>query len=124
MKKKIVAMVLSLAMMLPGNVAAFAGQAVDIVQPVTVEETINSAQQNAQMKLETDVQENGTERNVEQESLTAYDFYWDGSGKNITPDEEGAVKSENLKDDDPKCARISQQSVNMIRTVLYDRIWT
>lgn len=113
MKKKIVAMVLSLAMMLPGNVAAFAGQAVDIVQPVTVEEAINSAQQNAQMKLETDVQENGTERNVEQESLTAYDFYWDGSGKNITPDEEGAVKSENLRDDDPKCARISQQSVNM-----------
>ena len=46
------------------------------------------------------MENSGTDSEREQENLTTYDFYWDGSGKNITPDEEGAVKSENIQDDD------------------------
>ena len=66
MKKKIVAVVLSLAMILPGNVTAFAGQAGDIVQPVAAEETSDSVQLQDEMLLEKDEQETGAEETVEQ----------------------------------------------------------
>ena len=93
MKKKIIAVVLSLAMILPGNVTAFAGQVEDIVQPVAAEETPDSVQMKDEMLLKTDEQETGAEETLEQGNVGEAD-----QESNLTESNDETQQDESLSE--------------------------